>query len=253
MNPFRYRGYYYDTETGLYYLKSRYYDPEVGRFITIDDISYIDPESINGLNLYSYCGNNPVMRVDTNGNAWWDWLFGGLIVFGLIAGAVALTVFTGGTAFAALSPLVAVGAKLATAFVTGAAVAATISYGTQIEQKSFSWQQFGLDIAAGAVSGLVSYGIGTALNYFGGIAGQILSKITIHGKTLSRIVSLDIFMSVGSKLFEIIGGCIFGLFFDNILNQLLNGQKQSVMDRIKGYMDSSFIGKIFNFFAYLWR
>ena len=70
LNPFRYRGYYYDTETGLYYLKSRYYDPETGRFITIDDISYLDPETINGLNLYAYCGNNPVMRIDSKGNDW---------------------------------------------------------------------------------------------------------------------------------------------------------------------------------------
>ena len=67
VNPFRYRGYYYDTETGLYYLKSRYYDPETGRFITIDDVSYLAPDTINGLNLYAYCGNNPVMNVDPNG------------------------------------------------------------------------------------------------------------------------------------------------------------------------------------------
>lgn len=91
LNPFRYRGYYYDEETGLYYLKSRYYDPEVGRFITIDDISYLDLETINGLNLYAYCGNNPVMRIDENGNAWWHWLLGALVV------AVA-SIFTAGAA-----------------------------------------------------------------------------------------------------------------------------------------------------------
>ena len=45
LNPFRYRSYYYDTETNLYFLKTRYYDPEIGRFITIDDISYLDPEN----------------------------------------------------------------------------------------------------------------------------------------------------------------------------------------------------------------
>lgn len=61
------RGYYYDTETKLYFLKTRYYDPEVGRFITIDDISYIDAETINGLNLYSYCANNPVIdKIEIN-------------------------------------------------------------------------------------------------------------------------------------------------------------------------------------------
>ena len=68
-NPFRYRSYYYDTETDMYYLKTRYYDPEIGRFITIDDVSYLAPDTINGLNLYAYCGNNPVMNVDPEGNS----------------------------------------------------------------------------------------------------------------------------------------------------------------------------------------
>ena len=67
-NPFRYRGYYYDTETNLYYLKARYYDPDVGRFISMDNLSYLAPGTINGLNLYAYCGNNPVMYTDPYGN-----------------------------------------------------------------------------------------------------------------------------------------------------------------------------------------
>ena len=67
LNPFRYRGYYYDTETKLYFLQTRYYDPEVGRFINIDNIDYIDPETINGLNLYAYCNNNPVNYYDPSG------------------------------------------------------------------------------------------------------------------------------------------------------------------------------------------
>ena len=61
------RGYYFDDELGLYYLQSRYYDPEIGRFISADSIEYINPENVNGLNLYAYCGNNPVMNVDPNG------------------------------------------------------------------------------------------------------------------------------------------------------------------------------------------
>ena len=68
LNPFRYRSYFYDTETQLYYLKSRYYDPYIGRFISMDDASYADPETVGGLNLYAYCGNNPVMNVDYNGH-----------------------------------------------------------------------------------------------------------------------------------------------------------------------------------------
>lgn len=84
LNPFRYRGYYYDTETGLYFLKTRYYDPEVGRFITIDDLSYLDPDTINGLNLYAYCGNNPVMNVDPSGT----FAILGLLIGAFLGGAV---------------------------------------------------------------------------------------------------------------------------------------------------------------------
>lgn len=67
-NAIRYRSYYWDSETGLYYLQSRYYDPEVGRFISPDDIEYLEPESIGGLNLYAYCANDPVMNIDPSGH-----------------------------------------------------------------------------------------------------------------------------------------------------------------------------------------
>ena len=71
VNPSRYRGYYFDYETGLYYLQTRYYDPQTCRFISADSIEYLDPETLGGLNLYAYCGNNPVMAVDPEGT--WDW------------------------------------------------------------------------------------------------------------------------------------------------------------------------------------
>lgn len=93
LNPFRYRGYFYDVETGLYYLQTRYYDPEIGRFITIDGIEYLDPETINGLNLYAYCGNNPVMHTDPTGT-FFTFLIGLLIsiAIGAAVGAVSYTV-----------------------------------------------------------------------------------------------------------------------------------------------------------------
>jgi len=69
MNPFRYRSYYYDVNTGLYYLKSRFYDPETCRFLNADTIDYLEPDAVNGLNLYAYCGNNPIMNVDPSGHS----------------------------------------------------------------------------------------------------------------------------------------------------------------------------------------
>ena len=61
-NPFRYRGYVYDEESGLYYLRSRYYDPELGRFLNSDTLIDKDTKS-----LFAYCLNNPVIYADTNG------------------------------------------------------------------------------------------------------------------------------------------------------------------------------------------
>ena len=67
INPFRYRGYYWDEEFGLYYLQSRYYDPVTGIFISPDSLKYLDPESVSGMNLYAYCGNDPVNNNDHSG------------------------------------------------------------------------------------------------------------------------------------------------------------------------------------------
>ena len=66
INPFRYRGYYYDEDTSWYYLQSRYYDVEVGRFLNADDVHYLGEEGIS-CNLFTYCVNNPVNNKDENG------------------------------------------------------------------------------------------------------------------------------------------------------------------------------------------
>ena len=96
-NPFRYRGYYYDTETGFYYLNAHYYDPEVRRFISADDMQYLGAgDKISGYNLFAYCNNSPVMGYDPTGN--WDW--GGVLVGAGLMGtatvaAAALAIFGG--------------------------------------------------------------------------------------------------------------------------------------------------------------
>ena len=67
INPLRYRGYYYDTETGFYYLQSRYYDPANHRFINAD--SYYDTATgFLGYNMFSYCNNDPILYCDPEGD-----------------------------------------------------------------------------------------------------------------------------------------------------------------------------------------
>ena len=70
-NPFRYRGYYYDIESGLYYLMSRYYDPVVGRFLNADSLLAAN-SGMAKYNLFVYCGNNPIIRFDPSGCNWLD-------------------------------------------------------------------------------------------------------------------------------------------------------------------------------------
>ena len=67
-NPFRYRGYYYDYDTGLYYLQSRYYNPATGRFLNADGYVNTNGDLI-GFNMYAYCSNNPVMYTDQTGDS----------------------------------------------------------------------------------------------------------------------------------------------------------------------------------------
>ena len=94
LNPFRYRGYYYDVETGYYYLQTRYYNPEWGRFLNAD--GYINANGdILGYNMFAYCGNNPVMGYDPTGE--WDWgTFLDIVVsVGAVVGGAVVGVATG--------------------------------------------------------------------------------------------------------------------------------------------------------------
>ena len=131
LNPFRYHGYYYDIETGFYFLKSRYYDPEVGRFLNMDAIQYADPESVNGLNLYAYCGDNPVMGYDPEGT--WSWKGFGIVLaaIAVVAVVAVATAVTAGVAAGAIAT--AVGATSTAATAVGTTVALTaVAAGTVV-------------------------------------------------------------------------------------------------------------------------
>jgi len=79
INPMRYRGYYFDVQTGFYYCQSRYYNPEVRRWISADEPVVLElGDLILAGNLFTYCNNDAVNRVDTTGYAsrtrfWWGW------------------------------------------------------------------------------------------------------------------------------------------------------------------------------------
>ena len=167
INPFRYRSYYYDTETKLYFLKTRYYDPEVGRFISPDSIEYLDPETINGLNLYAYCGNNPVMYTDPNGTAkWWQWFLFGVGAALVVAAAIVLTVASGGAA-GGLIGAVAIGAA------KGALIGAAVGSAVGIAGGAIYAGVTGADIGQSILSGfLMGFGIGAIAGaIIGGAAG----------------------------------------------------------------------------------
>ena len=91
INPFRYKGYYYDIDTEMYYCKSRYYNPVLGRFISPDSIEYLDSNNINGMNLYTYCYNDPINNVDPSGC---------FAISAIIIGAIAGALISFGTAYA---------------------------------------------------------------------------------------------------------------------------------------------------------
>ena len=199
LNPFRYRSYIFDPETKLYYLKNRYYDPEIGRFISPDGIDYIDPETVGGVNLYAYCGNNPVMRVDENGNAWWHWLLGAVAVVSLVAVVVASAVVTGGASLVAMGVGFAVGA---TASVVSQGVTNVINGNGFFDNINIGTVLIG-GLAGAAFAGAAFVpGVGGLAGAFGiGLAANVATS-SIEQK------------SIGEILFNgLVGGLAAGLAF----------------------------------------
>ena len=168
INPIRYRGYYYDVETSFYYLQSRYYNPEVGRFINIDsEISSVG-ESVLGYNLYTYCMNNPVNMSDSTGN--WPKFVGeiaavataalALVAFTSIAPAAICTLATIGMAIGASST---VATTVATTFIASTAIAAT-AYSADIAYSTITGESLLLNTVFQGNE--TAYNIGFALMSF---------------------------------------------------------------------------------------
>ena len=179
LNPFRYRGYYFVPQIGLYYLTTRFYDYTTGRFLNADvpsigiEYGFNVPE---GCNLYSYCLNNPVMCVDPTGHMpeWLKWLIGGVVIAGL---AIA-TIATGGAAGGVAGFILAGALKgAAIGAVSGALVSGVIGgISSSINGDGF-WSGF----ASGAASGFMSGAI------IGGITGAISSSIQVANAAKSWV------------------------------------------------------------------
>ena len=159
INPLRYRGYYYDTETGFYYVSSRYYDPEIGRFINADIPETLTADFVNfaQYNLFAYCFNNPANMSDRAGT-WPSWatklaIGAGAILIG--AAVAAATAATGGAAAAFIGAAVA---GLKAAAVSGA-ISAAIGAGTSAVShrvSTGSWDGASKAAIDGAVNGFAS-------------------------------------------------------------------------------------------------
>ena len=250
INPIRYRSYYFDTETGLYYLQTRYYDPQIGRFINIDDISYLEPEAINGLNLYAYCGNNPVMRVDPDGNAWWHWLIG----VGIIVACAALTVVTAGgfaaagTAFA--SVLTATVAPTALSAVFAGATIGAMAIGTagmiiggMSGENGWSWENASQGFMIGSIAGAIVGGAWGGTHYALQNAGKMAIRTNVNNLANNP---LDEFVTIGPRDGGISNyvrsisqtgdyGQIFASKLSNGMYQIANGHHRVAALRQLGY------------------
>ena len=185
INPLRYRGYYYDSETGFYYLQSRYYDPENHRFINADTYASTDSGNSIASNMFAYCGNNPIIRSDDDGQ-FWHIIVGAVI--GATVGAISAAIQGKGTA-GILAGAVLGAASGALAASGAGVVAQTIGSGVlsmaenaidQVEdiakdktnKKKFSVGSMLIDGAIGAVAGAAggngaSYGNAKSINQAG--------------------------------------------------------------------------------------
>lgn len=171
LNPFRYKGYYYDSESGMYYCKTRYYVPSWGRWLNADSIKYLDFKQLNKCNLFTYCYNNPINTCDESGNlpTWAKWLLGGALILASVAITVATAGLGGAIAGALGGGLVAniVGGAIAGA-VVGTATSALTNIGTQIIQKDvdeIDWKEVGYSALIGGAAGAISGGIFGGIHY----------------------------------------------------------------------------------------
>lgn len=192
LNPFKFKGYFFDSETGFYYLKSRYYSPELGRFISADgEIGQVGDTMV--MNLFAYCRNNPINLSDEGGN-WPSWATKLCIGLAIIAICAIAVVATGGFGASCIATSMLVGAVKGAVIgaVTGAvtgAIQGAITEGI----KTGSWE--------GALKGALSGAIDGAADgfMFGAIGGAISGALN---PSYCFIAGTMVMTAVGMKRIE---------------------------------------------------
>ncbi len=168
-NNFRYRGYYYDSDLSLYRTQTRLYDANTGRFVSPDKFVSTG-QGILGNNMYLYCGNDPVNRVDPSGHAWYHWLIGAAVVAvcavavvvtagGAAAGVAAVASVAGGTAAATTASTIAAGTFIGTSLAYGSAVFSAASTSDSIEEfnEQGNWGTVTTTILGGLLGAVEGY------------------------------------------------------------------------------------------------
>ena len=189
LNPFRYRGYCYDTETGLYYLNSRYYDPVTQRFLNGDgEISGVG-NSIQGYNLFAYCFNNPICMDDADGNwpSWSKLLKGSAwLMVGITAVCVGVSVLTCGVAAPAMATIatITVGAGTLTTVNGAAEIGEAFTGYNVVRDTVFSGNQKTYDTYANITAAVAE--VGTAV--CGGWLKSPSTQTKIADKTLQNVI-----------------------------------------------------------------
>ena len=188
-NPFRYRGYYYDTDLGLYYLNSRYYDSNIGRFVNADGQIADVGGDIIGYNLFAYCFNNPVNMIDSTGNwpSWSNLIKGSTwLAVGITAVCVGVSVLTCGVAAPAMVAVAAVtvGAGALTAVNGAAEVGEGFTGYNVVRDTVFNGNQKAYDAYANTTAAVAE--VGTLV--CGGWLKSSSTQTKIADKTLQNVI-----------------------------------------------------------------
>ena len=251
---YRYRGYYYDKESGLYYCSSRYYSPELCIFTSIDSIEYLDCESINGLDLYCYCLNNPIMYVDPSGHFVISLLVGLAVSFviGSTASAISQYVQYGdvnwfqvgvdGLFAVASTALAYTGIGLIGSIAIGAGMSlAQYTLDSAVFHDDFSWSGALIATGLGALGGLAS---GAGAQHFKSIG----SNLDDTGRTGVKAI-LTAFDKYGTgagyqKVMNLWGGRVANSFAKSISQNFTKGALIIWSTTAASYGASYWLGKI---------